>query len=84
MPHAHPPNPKRISAMFTDESRQITLELRRAEAELSHAREELVRSIHAVESEATRVLDWRAWIQRNPLLFLGSAFALGFFLGRRD
>ena len=70
--------------MFTDESRQITLELRRAEAELSHAREELVRSIQDVEGEVTRILGWRAWIRRKPLLLLGSAFALGFFLGRRD
>jgi hypothetical protein len=70
--------------MFTSESRAITLELRRAEAELSHARDELVKSIHGVEDEVTRLLAWRAWIRRNPLLFLGSAFALGFFLGRRD
>ena len=70
--------------MFTDQSRAISAELRRAEAELSNVREDLVKSIHGFEGEITRIFGWRAWVRRKPLHFLGTAFALGVFLGRRD
>jgi hypothetical protein len=56
----------------------------RATAELSSSRDRLALSIQELRRELVRVVDWRQWIRRRPVLAVSLAFGLGFLLGRRD
>lgn len=60
-------------------SRDIAL--REMEAEIARTRERLVDSIAALKYEITTLSDWRSWIRRRPLPFLGGAFLLGLSIG---
>jgi hypothetical protein len=53
-------------------------------AEIERAREQIQTSVLALREEVGRAADWRAWIRRRPGLWLGAAFAAGFYLGTRD
>jgi hypothetical protein len=59
----------------------IDPEIARAEAEIARAREEVFQSIVVLEQEVARVLDWRDWIRRKPILAMAGAFALGALVG---
>jgi len=58
-------------------------ELARAESDVERARERVTQSMMALRQEVARQVDWRSWVQRRPALFVGGAFALGFWLGTR-
>jgi hypothetical protein len=58
-------------------------ELARAESDVERARERVTQSMMALRNEVARQVDWRSWIQRRPALFIGGAFAVGFWLGNR-
>jgi hypothetical protein len=62
---------------------KLSDELARAESDVERARERVTQSMMALRNEVARQIDWRSWVQRRPALFLGGAFALGFWLGRR-
>jgi hypothetical protein len=53
-------------------------------AEIERAREQIHSSVMALREEVSRAADWRARIRRRPGLWLGAAFAVGFFLGTRE
>jgi hypothetical protein len=58
-------------------------ELARAEADLEQARERVASSISALRDEVARQADWRRWLSRHPVISVGGALALGFWLGAR-
>jgi hypothetical protein len=55
----------------------------RAEEDIERAREQVTMSVLALRDEVSRQVDWRQWIRRRPVPFLGAAIVLGFLLGRR-
>jgi hypothetical protein len=57
--------------------------LAQAESDVERARERVTSSVLALRDEMVRRTDWRTWIRRRPLPFLGAAIALGFWLGFR-
>jgi ElaB/YqjD/DUF883 family membrane-anchored ribosome-binding protein len=59
-------------------------DLDRAGEDLEQAREKFVLSLGAVEREIKHALDWREWVGRRPGTAIALAFALGFFLGRKN
>jgi hypothetical protein len=61
----------------------LTHELAHAEADLERARERVAASISALRDEVARQADWRRWLSRHPLVSVGGALALGFWLGAR-
>jgi len=65
------------------EQASLSDELARAESDVERARERVAQSMMALRNEVARKIDWRSWVQQRPVLFLGGAFALGFWLGRR-
>jgi hypothetical protein len=68
--------------MSTERSHAVAAdEVARAEAEVEHARERVVASVSALREEVARQADWRRWLSRHPLLCLGGAVAVGFWLG---
>jgi hypothetical protein len=52
-------------------------------AELERARAELVYSVSALRDEMLQRTDWRGWVRRRPLAWMGAAFAVGFLLAER-
>jgi len=52
-------------------------------AELQRTREELAATVSALSSEVSARADWREWVRRRPVVLVGGAFALGFWLGDR-
>jgi hypothetical protein len=52
-------------------------------AEIARARQQIATSIVELRREVAQSADWRAWVRRNPMLFLSGAFVLGFVLGSR-
>jgi ElaB/YqjD/DUF883 family membrane-anchored ribosome-binding protein len=58
-------------------------ELARAESDVERARQRVAQSMMALRQEVARQVDWRSWVQRRPLLFVGGALALGFWVGNR-
>ncbi|HVZ86367.1 MAG TPA: hypothetical protein VHG72_05325 [Polyangia bacterium] len=58
-------------------------ELARAEAQVERARERVTSSMIALRTEVVRQVDWRRFVRREPLAFMGAALALGFWLGFR-
>ena len=58
-------------------------ELARVEADIQRSREQVADSMLALRREIARRTDWRGWVSKRPLAFLGGAVALGFLLGFR-
>lgn len=58
-------------------------ELAQAEADVERARERVASSMSALRDEVARQADWRGWLSRHPLVCLGGALAVGFWLGAR-
>jgi hypothetical protein len=58
-------------------------ELARVEADIQRSREQVAGSMLALRREIARRTDWRGWVSKRPLAFLGGAAALGFLLGFR-
>ncbi|WP_224247903.1 DUF3618 domain-containing protein [Hyalangium gracile] len=52
-------------------------------AEIERTRAELATSVSALREEVATVTDWRAWVDKRPLLCVGAAFMIGFLLGQR-
>lgn len=50
-------------------------------ASVEGARRQIAASVLALRDEAYLALSWREWFRRNPALFLGVAFAVGFLAG---
>ena len=48
--------------------------------ELERARRALIASAHDIREDVKELADWRRPIRARPLLFVGSAFAVGFLL----
>ncbi len=58
-------------------------DLVRAEADVARARERVASSVVALRDELVRQTDWRRWLADHPLVALGSALAVGYWLGCR-
>ena len=56
-------------------------EVAEAEAEVERARQRVASSVSALREEVARQADWRGWLARHPLLCLGGALAVGYWLG---
>jgi hypothetical protein len=52
-------------------------------AEIERTRAELATSVTALREEVASVTDWRAWVGKRPLLCVGTAFLIGYWLGSR-
>ncbi len=57
--------------------------LRETEAQIARTRQRLASSVGALRQEITGLADWRAWVRKQPLIFVGAAFGLGLLLGSR-
>jgi hypothetical protein len=53
------------------------------QAEIERAREEIIRSVLVLRERVTAATDWREWVRRRPLVWVGAAFASGVWLGYR-
>ena len=51
--------------------------------EIDHLRERVTQEIDGIRERVRVALDWKGWVRRHATLCLASAFAVGFFLGRR-
>lgn len=51
--------------------------------EIDRAREEVALQVTALRDEISRTVAWREWYRRRPGLCLATAFALGYWIGRR-
>jgi hypothetical protein len=58
-------------------------DLARAEADVARARERVASSVVALRDGLVRQTDWRRWLADHPLAALGSALAVGYWLGCR-
>jgi hypothetical protein len=58
-------------------------DLARAEADVARARERVASSVVALRDGLVRQTDWRRLLADHPLLALGSALAVGYWLGCR-
>jgi hypothetical protein len=56
---------------------------REAQAQIRQSREQLINTGLALRAQLHEVFEWRAWYRRNPAIWLGGAFVLGWFVGRR-
>ncbi|XXF75766.1 DUF3618 domain-containing protein [Myxococcaceae bacterium GXIMD 01537] len=52
-------------------------------AEIERTRADLLTSVTALREEVSARTDWREWVRRRPLLTVGLAFTVGFWLGDR-
>jgi len=52
-------------------------------SEIDRTREEIAQSLATLRSSVTEATDWKTYVQRQPLLFIGGAFTLGLVLGLR-
>lgn len=50
---------------------------------ISEARETIAGSLAELAGEMQELTDLRAWVRREPWLFVGGAFVVGFLLSRR-
>jgi hypothetical protein len=67
----------------TDDGEPRDPELARVEAQIQRSREQVAGSMMALRREIARRTDWRGWIGKRPLAFLGGAVLLGFLFGFR-
>ena len=59
-------------------------EVMEAEQEIARTRERVSQSVLALRQAVARKTDWREWVRRHPMMFMGGAFALGLIWGRRS
>jgi hypothetical protein len=52
-------------------------------AEIERTRAELATSVSALREEVATATDWRAWVSKRPLVCVGAAFLVGYWLGSR-
>lgn len=52
-------------------------------SDIERTRDEIAQSIVSLRDSVSDATDWRIWVRRNPLPFVGAAFALGFLIGFR-
>lgn len=57
--------------------------MRATEDQIAASRDRLVASMGALKEQLTGLSDWREWVRRRPLSFVGGALALGILLGLR-
>jgi hypothetical protein len=57
--------------------------LAQATSDVERARERVESSLLALRHEVVRRTNWRGWVRRRPVAFVGGAIALGFLLGYR-
>jgi len=69
--------------MIDVHAKERSREAEQLRSEIERTREQVAASATALESEIAEAADWRRWFRRRPWLFLGGAFALGFWLGKR-
>jgi hypothetical protein len=72
-----------LQADEEDGKTQPFSEVARAEAALERTRERVERSVSALRDAFARRTDWRAWVARQPGVFLGAAVLVGFMWGYR-
>jgi len=53
------------------------------QGEIDRTREELAASIVLLRQDLAQAADWRTWVRRRPLAWVGAAFLAGFVLGTR-
>jgi len=51
--------------------------------EIERAREEIAQSLITLKSSVTEATDWKSYVRRQPLAFVGGAFAIGLLIGLR-
>jgi len=59
------------------------LDKARLRADISRTRESLVDTAEELKHTVQTNLDWRTWVGRHPVLFLGAALGVGVWLGSR-
>lgn len=52
--------------------------------EIERTRAQLAASALALREQVAQRLEWRQWVRRRPVLFVGAAFLLGWALGARS
>ena len=52
-------------------------------AEIERTRDEIASNLASLRSSVTEAADWKTYVRRRPLTFVGGAFALGLLLGLR-
>jgi hypothetical protein len=55
----------------------------RRSAGLENARQQIAGSLAALAGEVQELVDVRAWVQKEPLLFAGAAALVGFLLAQK-
>ena len=58
-------------------------DIRRNQPKIEKARHEVAGSLAALAGEMNELVDVRAWVQREPLLFAGAAALVGFLLAQK-
>ena len=53
------------------------------QADIARAREEIARSVLTLRERMSEARDWRSWVRKRPVVAVGGALALGFWLGWR-
>ncbi|MDQ3264688.1 MAG: hypothetical protein M3Y59_13640 [Myxococcota bacterium] len=51
---------------------------------LEQTRQQIQTSVAALREEVAVATEWRGWYRRDPLLWVGAAFAVGLYLGIRS
>jgi len=51
--------------------------------EIERTREEIAQSLITLKSSVTEATDWKSYVRRQPLAFVGGAFAIGLLIGLR-
>lgn len=52
-------------------------------SDIDRTREEIAQSIVSLRDSVSEAADWKLWVRRNPVPYVASAFALGFWVGWR-
>jgi ElaB/YqjD/DUF883 family membrane-anchored ribosome-binding protein len=69
--------------MANQAGRRPARDPQRIQEEIERARTEITTSVLALRERVSAATDWRVWVRRQPLMPLGAAFAVGFWLGFR-
>jgi hypothetical protein len=56
--------------------------MREAQADIHRNREDLIQAGLALRAQLNEMVDWRTWVRRAPMFWLGGAFLAGCLLGR--
>lgn len=52
-------------------------------AEIERTREEIAQSLETLRTSVSEATDWKLYVRRQPLAYVGGAFAIGLLLGLR-